>query len=104
MRVLFERSGGFAGRALRREVDCAGLPEAEATRLREVVRQAGFFGLPGRISSSGPGADRFHYRVTVESESDTHTVDMDESAVPPSVRPLLDFFSIPAKNPLRRKH
>ena len=104
MRVLFERTGGFAGRTLRSEVDCARLPAGEALRLEEIVRQAGFFELPGRMSAPGPGADRFRYRVTVESEHDTHTVVMDESAVPPSVRPLLDFFRISAKNDLRRKH
>lgn len=93
MRVLFERSGGFAGRTIRKEFDASRMTSDQSSRLLEHVRRAGFFELPHRIEAGTIGPDRFHYRLTVETADRSHTVDLDEAAVPPLLRPLLDFLS-----------
>lgn len=93
MKVLFERSGGFAGRTIRKEFDAAQMTKTLSRQLQDHVRDAGFFDLPGRIEAGAPGPDRFHYRLTVEAGSRSHTVDLDEGAVPAPLRPLLDFLS-----------
>ncbi len=93
MRVLFERSGGFAGITIRKEFDAAHMTKAQSRQLQEHVHRAGFFELPQRIQASTTSPDRFHYRLTIESGSRTHTVDLDEAAVPSVLRPLLDFLS-----------
>jgi hypothetical protein len=93
MRILFERTGGFAGRKIERRIDSAALPVCQAHRLNELLKQSGFFALPAVLKSDNPGADRFSYRVTIETEEGRHTVEAAEEAVPGSMRPLLDFLS-----------
>jgi hypothetical protein len=92
MWVTLERSGGFAGIRQTRSVSTDQLPAEEARKLRDLVEAAGFFGLPSEIRSTEPGADRFQYRLTVESESGTHTVQVDEAAVPPRLQPMLKWI------------
>ena len=93
MRILFERSGGFSGRRIQGSLDSSMLPDSEARRLTQLVEQSGFFELPAILESTQPGADRFSYRVTVESEQGRHTVEASEAAVPGSMRPLLDYLT-----------
>jgi hypothetical protein len=93
MHILFERSGGFAGRKLEGSLDCSTLPRAQVRRLRELLDKSGFFDLPPVLQSDGAGADRFNYRVTVETEERKHTVEADETAMPEPMRPLLDFLA-----------
>jgi len=93
MRVLFERSGGFSGRKIQGSLDSSMLPSSEARRLSRLIEQARFFELPPILESTEPGADRFNYRVTVESEQGRHTVEASEAAVPGPMRPLLDFLT-----------
>jgi hypothetical protein len=93
MRILFERSGGFAGRKIQGSLDSSMLPISEARRLTRLVEQSRFFDLPPVLEAKEPGADRFNYRVTVESEQGRHTVEASEAAVPGAMRPLLDFLT-----------
>jgi hypothetical protein len=93
MRILFERTGGFAGGKLEGSLDCSTLSRAQFRRLRRLLDKSGFFELPPLLESYGPGADRFSYRVTVESEGRAHTVEADEAAIPDPMRPLLDFLA-----------
>ncbi len=93
MRIRFERSGGFAGRSIRGLVDSSSLPEVQARHLAELIEQAHFFDLPLKLVSTGPGADRFSYKVTIETESASHTVEAGEAAIPPELRPLLDWLT-----------
>jgi hypothetical protein len=62
VRVVLERSGGFAGRTVRRGLDTDDLPSAEADRLRALV--AALPAAPGRADATGP--DRFAYAVEVD--------------------------------------
>jgi hypothetical protein len=93
MRIVFERTGGFAGTRLRTSVDLESLPAQDALQVRSLLEDSRFFELPGRLVSSGAKPDRFTYRVTVESENGTHIVEASESAVPNEMRPLLDWLS-----------
>jgi hypothetical protein len=93
MRIWFERTGGFAGRSLHGLLDSTSLPELQARRLAELLDQSHFFALPQKLESPSPGADRFSYRVTVETDSGSHTVEAGEAAVPPELRPLLDWLA-----------
>jgi hypothetical protein len=93
MRILFERSGGFSGRKIQGSLDSSMLPSSQARRLTRLIEQSGFFKLPPVLESAEPGADRLHYRVTIESEQGRHTVEANEAAIPGSLRPLLDFLT-----------
>jgi len=93
MRVFFERSGGFAGRKLQGSLDSSLLPLSKARRLKELLRKSGFFELPATLGSGEPDADRFSYRVTVETDDGRHTVEASDAAIPGQMRPLLDFLT-----------
>ncbi|PKO22614.1 MAG: hypothetical protein CVU38_08495 [Chloroflexi bacterium HGW-Chloroflexi-1] len=89
MRITFERSGGFAGMRLRATVQTAALPAEEAREIEALVAAADFFNLPPILSAPRPGADRFQYEITVEDGARSHTVRVDEAAVPATLQPLL---------------
>ena len=93
MRVLFERTGGFAGLKLQGILDSAALSRTQARRLKELLRQSRFFELPPLVKSADKGIDRFCYKITVETENGTHTVEAGEAAVPIELRPLLDYLT-----------
>ncbi len=93
MRIRFQRTGGFAGRSIQGSLDSSSLSEIQARRLSELLEQAHFFELPVKLKSASPAADRFSYTVTVETESGSHTVEAGEAAVPPELRPLLDYLT-----------
>ena len=96
IRVQFTRSGGFAGIPVTASCESDSLTPEDEDELRRLIESAGFFQLPATVTSStssAPGADRFAYRLTVEVDGEEHTVDMEEAAVPPESRPLLEWLS-----------
>ena len=92
MRILYERTGGFAAIKLERIFDSTRLSPTEARHLERLLQKSCFFDLPLELKSTAPGADRFHYKLTVETGQGSRTVEAGESAVPPSLRPLLHWL------------
>jgi hypothetical protein len=97
MRILFERTGGFAGLKLKAALDEEALPSAQARRLRKLLEESHFFDLPLRLEASTARPDRFQYRLTVEKDNCIYTVQASEDAVPPEMRPLLDWLTATAR-------
>jgi hypothetical protein len=97
MQIKLERSGGFTGIPQTHSVSTDQLPEDEARQVSDLVQQSGFYELPPAIRSVQPGADRFQYDITVEGERGTHTVTVDEGAVPSLLRPLLEWMKKSAR-------
>jgi hypothetical protein len=97
MRIEFQRSGGFAGLRLSTTVDTDKLPADEADGLKRMVDAADFFLLPATLKESR-GADQFTYRLTVEARDRRHTVEVSESAVPDSLRPLIQRLATLARS------
>ncbi|QLE57264.1 protealysin inhibitor emfourin [Nostoc sp. TCL26-01] len=92
MRVLLERTGGFAGISKKISVDTNTLPLAEAEELRQLVATADLFSLPEQIISSSSQSDRFQYQLTVEDNSQQHTIIVSEAALPTSLKPLIAWL------------
>jgi hypothetical protein len=101
MRIVIERSGGFAGISQTHSISTDQLPAEQAQTLRDLVDASDFYELPSVIPSGGPERDQFQYKITVESERGTHTVQAGEAAVPPRLRSLLDWVQNSARQPLR---
>jgi hypothetical protein len=97
MHILFERTGGFAGLKLKASLDAESLPPQQARRLRKLLRESRFFELPLRLEASAPRPDRFQYRLTVENNNCVHTMQASEDAIPPEMRPLLDWLTATAR-------
>lgn len=93
MRIYFVRSGGLAGIRMTTTIDSEMLSPEEVQKLREMLEAAGFFDLPPIIAPNAPGADRFQYELTVESEDRQHTVEIYESAIPAELRPVLEWLT-----------
>ena len=92
MRIIFERTGGFAGIRIPKTFDAANLSANEANQLRQLIGAADFFRLPGTITATNPQPDRFQYRITVEENDLQHTVVVSEQGVPGNLRPLLEWL------------
>jgi hypothetical protein len=101
MRIRFQRTGGFAGTRLELDLDSSTLPPDEARKLEKLLKDARFFDLPEHLRAERSGADRFEYRVTIESAERSHTIQAGEGALPATLRPLLDFLARSARPPAR---
>ncbi|MGD2167120.1 MAG: hypothetical protein PVF63_03370 [Gammaproteobacteria bacterium] len=100
MKIRLERTGGFAGMTRTVEVDVDALSEDERTAVTALIQNADFFALPSEVTSTAPaGADRFNYRITVESASGTHTVEATEASAPDSLAPLIEWVNRNAQQP-----
>jgi len=97
MRIHFERSGGVAGIRLAHSVSSETLPAEEERKLAELLEAARFFELPGILRATEPGADRFQYKISVETKHGKHTIQVDEAAVPAQLQPLLAWLKTAAR-------
>jgi hypothetical protein len=91
MNVTFERSGGFAGLITTKTIETDKLPSADAQTLQRLIQSADFFKLPSTIDGSGQ-PDRFQYQITVEDNNRHHSVEVGETSVPGTLRPLIDWL------------
>jgi hypothetical protein len=96
MRILFERTGGFAGLIMTTTIDTNTLSPTEANQVRQMVEAADFFNLPATIASTSQ-PDRFHYQMTVEESDRHHTVQIDESVMPDRLSPLVEWMTEAAR-------
>ena len=92
MRISFERSGGFAGITMKTAVDEEDLAPGEAQKLRQLVEETDFFNLPGKIISRSPQPDRFQYELKLEEKGRQNTVTVSEEAMPPKLKPLVNWL------------
>jgi hypothetical protein len=88
MRIEFERTGGLAGMRVHAAVDTDTLAPDDARQVKDLVAAAGYFDLPAVIAAA-PGTDQFQYRLTVEGEGRTHTVEVGDASAPEALQPLL---------------
>lgn len=92
MRVIFERTGGFAGIRMTKTIDIDNLPESERNQLYLLIEAADFFKLPENLTSANSQPDRFGYQITVEKSQRQHTVIFSEQSVTDTLRPLLEWL------------
>ncbi len=98
MKIHFERSGGFAGMTMNVDIDAHALSDTEREALMTHLSNAEFFALPSAIDDpSTTGADRYNYRITIESNDRTHTVECTDGSAPASLTPLLDWLNDSAR-------
>ena len=97
IRISLIRSGGFAGIPMVVNVDSDSLSTEEEREFSGLIEAAGLFQLPESIDSPGGGADRFMYKLTVDVDGHSHSVEVGEAAVPSGLRPLLDRLTSTAR-------
>jgi hypothetical protein len=79
MKVVVERSGGFAGISRRGERDGAALSSDQHAELQKLMEQY------ETTAETDPGADRFTYRIEVHDEKGIRTITLPESLMPRSL-------------------
>jgi len=75
MRIKIERTGGLVGRLAVGEREEHELTAAENQALQRLLQS------PPPATPS-PGADRFHFKITVEDEKGTREIEVPEHAMP----------------------
>ena len=106
MRIKFERSGGFAGMIISKEIDVSKLKPAEVKKLEGLIQTSEFFKLPKKPAPlaamskrSIAQPDRFQYKLTIEDDDKKHTITASEQNLPSTLKPLVDWLNTEPPTP-----
>jgi hypothetical protein len=93
MKLVIERTGGFAGLKRRGERDGQELSAEQRAALDQLMQSSGLCE-PGQGSVRSaavqdPGADRFTYRIEVQDEKGTRSFTLPESRMPKALKGIV---------------
>lgn len=91
-RIKFERTGGFAGMTITRDLKLEELPEDQSSSIVQLLDDMDFAGLPEQLLDDS-GADQFTYTITVETKKWEHTVVTGEASAPEKLQELLQLLN-----------
>jgi hypothetical protein len=89
MRIVCERSGGFAGLTTRAEVDTAHLSPADSRKLKQLVEESRLLDQPAQAAGAMP--DQYQYDVTIEDEGRTHSIQTNDAAASEETIKLVEW-------------
>ncbi len=102
MRIVCERSGGFAGLTTRTEVDTDTLPAAQKRELQTLVEQSQLLDQPAaKKRKAKVVADGFQYDLTVTTEDAERTLTLNDGSVSEDMLALLDWLT--AYRPVKKR-
>ena len=107
MKIYFERSGGFMGQQVKREIDLDCLPPETAESLTSLVKENNFFAPVEDEKTEEAAAamsmtvyDQFHFKVTIVTDwGEQHTVEAGDQTASPELQPFLHELSQLARRP-----
>lgn len=94
--IYFERSGGFAGITQTLELKSDTLSVEDQDHLRTLIDASGFFDIESEKDSGMP--DQFNYKLTVKYKGKEKTLELEESGITDSLRPLITYLSRKARS------
>ena len=92
-RIRFERTGGFAGLKIAKELKLADLPDDQARRLQELLDGMDFDELPRQMKGKESMPDQFTYAITVKTKKGEHTVVTGDASAPEKMQELLQLLN-----------
>jgi hypothetical protein len=92
-RIRFERTGGFAGMTIARDLELDDLSEEQAHTLLELLDDLDFHELPERMIDAESMPDQFTYVITVETKKWEHTVVTGDVSAPEKMQELLQLLN-----------
>lgn len=94
-RIKFERTGGFAGMRIARDLKLDELSEEQASTIIELLDDLDFNELPEQLmsESEAPMPDQFTYVITVETSRGEHTVITGDASAPEKMQELLQLLN-----------
>jgi hypothetical protein len=87
-RIKYERTGGFAGMRIARDLKLKELSDEYANQISELLEDLDFGGLPEQIMEESM-PDQFTYVITVETDDWEHTVMTGDASAPEKMQELL---------------
>ncbi|HWQ19216.1 MAG TPA: protealysin inhibitor emfourin [Methanotrichaceae archaeon] len=90
--VDFKRTGGITGSSLATIIDSRRLTPDDTSRLRQLIDDADFFNLPGRIEASNPEENSIQYDITIEAGEMINSVVVRDEAGPTELHRLIDWL------------
>jgi len=97
-RIKFERTGGFAGLRIAKDLKMDDLPDEQARTLSEILNDLEFEELPEQMLNDSNMPDQFTYTITVETKKWEHTVTTGDTSGPEKMQELLELLNRLAKN------
>ena len=85
--ITFERTGGIVGNDLHLDLDLNNLPEDEAQHLMKLIDEADFYNIPDHTAEQFT-PDEYKYKIAVNSDQASHTVQTSDSSIPKNLLPL----------------
>jgi hypothetical protein len=92
-RIKFERTGGFAGMTIARDLKMDDLTDEQAHTLLEILDDLDFEELPEQMMDTGSMSDQFTYVITVETARGEHTVVTGDASAPEKMQELLHLLN-----------
>lgn len=92
-RIKFERTGGFAGVKIAKDLKLDDLPKEQAQRLLELLDDMDFRELPEQMTGTDSMPDQFTYVITVETKKWEHTVVTGDASAPEKMQELLQLLN-----------
>ncbi len=92
-RIKFERTGGFAGMRIARDLTMEEISDEQAHRLSELLDDLDFEELPEHLADTESIADQFTYVITVETDKGEHTVVTGDASAPEKMQELLRLLN-----------
>jgi hypothetical protein len=92
-RIKFERTGGFAGMTIARDLKMDDLSEEQADALLELLDDLDFEELPEQMTGKESMPDQFTYKITVETRRGEHTVVTGDASASEKMQELLQFLN-----------
>jgi len=97
-RIKFERTGGFAGLRIAKDLKMDDLPDEQARTLSELLNDLEFEELPEQMLNDSNMPDQFTYTITVETKKWEHTVTTGDASGPEKMQELLELLNRLARN------
>ena len=91
-RIKFERTGGFAGLHITRDLRLEDMSDEQANTLMELLDDLDFEELPEQMLE-GSMPDQFTYTITVETTRGEHTVVTGDASAPEKMQELLQVLN-----------
>jgi hypothetical protein len=87
MHVTIERSGGFIGAPMMRELDTAKVSHQQAIELETLLGAADFFNLQDALTQE---PDRFQYSIKVDNQGQSHEIHVTETQMSDNLYALME--------------
>jgi hypothetical protein len=97
-RIKFERTGGFAGMRIAKDLKLDDLPDEQAKTISKLLDDLDFEELPEQMMNDSNMSDQFTYTITVETNKGEHTVTTGDISASEKMQELLELLNRLARN------